>query len=151
MTGWLIVSMDILLDVAEIRLNGGFWVWDGRAITLDVMHHMFMSVIWVNFLGYLFETPAVVYFSLKAEAAEKKKTSLARVLQTILVGLGGVALVGAASGLSLFLNSVTDEWFSCAAFILLWGFLLIRLGMQMFRQKKRLTFRRRPDAALILF
>ena len=36
--GWLIVSMDLLLDVAAIRLNGGFWVWDGREITLDITH-----------------------------------------------------------------------------------------------------------------
>lgn len=27
---WLTVTMDIFLDVAAIRLNGGFWVWDGR-------------------------------------------------------------------------------------------------------------------------
>ena len=66
-------------------------------------------------------------------------------------GLDGVVVVGAASGLSLFLNAVTDEWFSCATFILLWGFLLIRLGLLLFRQKKSLIFRGRPDAALILF
>ena len=35
-TGWLIVTMDILLDVAAIRLDGGFWVWDGREITLEI-------------------------------------------------------------------------------------------------------------------
>ena len=27
-TGWLVVSFDILLDVAAIRLDGGFWVWE---------------------------------------------------------------------------------------------------------------------------
>ena len=43
-SGWLIVTMDLLPDVAAIRLSGGFWVWDGREITLDVTHHMFMSV-----------------------------------------------------------------------------------------------------------
>lgn len=69
--GWLIVTMDLFLDVAAIRLNGGFWVWDGREITLDITHHMFMSVIWVNFLGYLFETPAVLFFYLRSE--EKRK------------------------------------------------------------------------------
>ena len=53
-TGWLIVTMDILLDVAAIRLDDGFWVWDGREITMEITHHMFMSVIWVNFLGYMF-------------------------------------------------------------------------------------------------
>ena len=29
LSGWLIVSMDLFLDVAAIRLNGGFWVWEG--------------------------------------------------------------------------------------------------------------------------
>ena len=64
-TGFLIVSMDLLLDVAAIRLDGGFWVWDGREINTAVNHHMFMSVIWVNFLGYMFETPMVAWLTLK--------------------------------------------------------------------------------------
>ena len=78
-TGWLIVSMDLLLDVAAIRLDSGFWVWEGRKITLDVNHHMFMSVIWVNFLGYLFETPAVVFFHLWTEERGTKR-SLGRII-----------------------------------------------------------------------
>ena len=64
--GFLVVSMDLLLDVVAIRLNGGFWVWDGRQINLDINHHMFMSVIWVNFLGYMFEVPAILYITLKS-------------------------------------------------------------------------------------
>lgn len=28
--GMLIVTMDLLLDVAAIRLDGGFWVWIGK-------------------------------------------------------------------------------------------------------------------------
>ena len=134
-TGFLIVSMDLLLDVAAIRLDGGFWVWDGREINTVVNHHMFMSVIWVNFLGYLFETPAVVYFFLKAEEKADKRSIGKLILQTLLIGLGGVAVVGAASGLSLFLNDMTDEWFACVAYLFLWTLILCGMMVQAVRQK----------------
>ena len=149
-TGWLIVSMDILLDVATIRLSGGFWVWEGREITLDVTHHMFMSVIWVNFLGYLFETPAVAYLTLRSW--ERKEESTGRkILMTIGIGLAGVAIVGAASGIALGLNALTDEWFACIAFLLLWGFILVRLIMQVIRRRGELTFKGKKDWALMVF
>ena len=149
-TGWLIVSMDILLDVAAIRLSGGFWVWEGREITLDVTHHMFMSVIWVNFLGYLFETPAVAYLTLWSW--ERKEQSIARkILMTIGIGLAGVAIVGAASGIALGLNALTDEWFACIAFILLWVFILVRLVMQVIRKREELTFKGKKDWVLLVF
>ena len=149
-SGWLIVSMDLLLDVAAIRLNGGFWVWDGREITLDVTHHMFMSVIWVNFLGYLFETPAVVLLTLLSR--NRKDGSLVRkALLTVGIGLAGVAIVGAASGLSLLLNGVTDEWFACIAFLLLWGFLLARMLAQIIGGRCRLTLKGKKDWVLLLF
>lgn len=45
LSGFFVVSMDLLLDVAAIRLSGGFWVWDGRPINLVIDHHTFMSVI----------------------------------------------------------------------------------------------------------
>ena len=117
--GWLIVTMDLFLDVAAIQLNGGFWVWDGREITLEITHHMFMSVIWVNFLGYMFETPAMIFISLRTE---KKRSGLPWWKQLLAaVGIGAaVAFVGAASGISLLLNSITDEWFACIAFVSLW-------------------------------
>ena len=123
--GWLIVTMDLFLDVAAIRLNGGFWVWDGREITLEITHHMFMSVIWVNFLGYLFETPAMIFISLKTEGKRKRMPAWKQVLAALGIGLAGVVFVGAASGLSLLLNSITDEWFSCIAFALIWVFVLL--------------------------
>ena len=149
-TGWLIVSMDILLDVAAIRLSGGFWVWDGREITLYVTHHMFMSVIWVNFLGYLFETPAVAFLTLRSW--ERKEESIGRkILITIGIGLAGVAIVGAASGIALGLNALTDEWFACIAFILLWGFILVSLIMQVIRKRGDLALKGKKDWALLVF
>ena len=149
-TGWLIVSMDVLLDVAAIRLNGGVWVWEGREITLDVTHHMFMSVIWVNFLGYLFETPAVAYLMLRS--LEQKEESIGRkILITIGIGLAGVAFVGAASVIALGLNAITDEWFACIAFILLWSFILVKLIVQVIRKRGELTFKGKKDWSLLIF
>ena len=124
-TGWLIVTMDILLDVAAIRLDGGFWVWDGREITLEITHHMFMSVIWVNFLGYVFETPAMVFISMKTADKRSRMPVWKQLLAAIGIGVCGVAFVGAASGISLLLNTVTDEWFACIAFELLWCSVLV--------------------------
>lgn len=129
-TGWLIATMDVLLDVAAIRLNGGFWVWDGREISLDITHHMFMSVIWVNFLGYMFETPAMVFISLKTAEKRSGLPCWKQVLAAIGIGACGVAFVGAASGISLLLNAVTDEWFACIAFLLLWCFVLVMIIRQ---------------------
>ena len=149
-TGWLIVSMDILLDVAAIRLSGGFWVWEGREITLEITHHMFMSVIWVNFLGYLFETPAVAYLTLRAwDRAEKGL--IRKVLITVGIGLAGVVIVGVASGVSRLLNSVTDEWFACIAFVLLWAFVLIKLVIQIVVKRSRFTFKGKKDWTLLIF
>lgn len=118
--GWLIVTMDLFLDVAAIRLDGGFWVWDGRPITLDVTHRMFMSVIWVNFLGYLFETPAMVFLFLQTAGQRTHQSVTGQLLSSIGIGAAGVAFVGVASGLSLALNALTDEWFACVAFVALW-------------------------------
>jgi hypothetical protein len=150
-TGWLIVSMDMLLDVAAIRLNGGFWVWEGRPVTPDVNHHMFMSVIWVNFLGYLFETPAVVCLFLKAEEKAEKRGIGKLILQTLLIGPGGVAVVGAASGLSLFLNELTDEWFACVAYLLLWTLILCGMIVQAVRQKLSFGFSIRQNWTTLVF
>ena len=149
--GWLIVTMDLLLDVAAIRLNGGFWVWDGREINLDITHHMFMSVIWVNFLGYLFETPAVLFFYLRTE--EKRKTySLGRqILLSLGIGLLGIVFVGAASGIALGLNSVTDEWFACIAFIVLWGYILVRIVVRLAQIKPKLLPMKEIDWPLFVY
>lgn len=149
-TGWLIVSMDILLDVAAIRLDGGFWVWEGREITLAVTHHMFMSVIWVNFLGYLFETPAVVYLTLRSWETDNGSAGR-KILRTIGIGLAGVAIVGAASGLSLLLNRITDEWFACIAFVLLWSYILIRLIFRIVSRHRDYSLAGDKDWALLVF
>jgi hypothetical protein len=135
--GWLIVTMDLLLDVAAIRLNGGFWVWEGRGITPDITHHMFMSVIWVNFLGYMFETPAMIYLSLRTEKKREHLPRWKQLLWAVGIGIAGVAFVGAASGISLLLNSVTDEWFACIAFLVLWVAVLIAIVRAVIRNRLR--------------
>ena len=150
-TGWLIVTMDVLLDVAAIRLDGGFWVWDGREITLEITHHMFMSVIWVNFLGYMFETPAMVFISLKTADKRKQLPTWEQLLATIGIGLCGVAFVAAASGISLMLNSVTDEWFACIAFVLLWCFVLVMITQRCIGAGVRINSTMNMDIPVLVY
>ena len=150
-TGWLIVTMDILLDVAAIRLDGGFWVWDGREITLEITHHMFMSVIWVNFLGYMFETPAMVFISLKTAAKRARMPVWTQLLAAIGIGVCGVAFVGAASGVSLLLNSVTDEWFACIAFVLLWCFVLMMIIRRCICAGNKVTAAKNWDVPVLIY
>lgn len=149
LSGWLIVSMDLLLDVVAIRLDGGFWVWDGRQINLFINHHMFMSVIWVNFLGYMFEVPSIVYMTLKSW--EKHSDEKLNLMRSILIGLGGVAFVGICSSISLYLNKITDEWFSILAFLAIWIFVLIKLIREILAQRKNLTFGHKKDWTTFIF
>lgn len=149
LSGWLIVSMDLLLDVVAIRLDGGFWVWDGRQINLFINHHMFMSVIWVNFLGYMFEVPSIVYMTLKSW--EKQSDENLNLTRLLLIGMGGVAFVGICSAISLFLNKITDEWFSILAFLAIWIFVLIRHIREILAQRKNLTFGHKKDWTTIIF
>ena len=148
-SGWLIVSMDLLLDVVAIRLDGGFWVWDGRQINLFINHHMFMSVIWVNFLGYMFEVPSIVYMTLKSW--EKHSDEKLNLMRSLLIGIGGVAFVGICSSISLYLNKITDEWFAVLAFLAIWILVLIRLIREVLAQRKNLTFGHKKDWTTFVF
>lgn len=148
--GWLVVSMDLLLDVAAIRLDGGFWIWDGRPIDLAVTHHLLMSVVWVNFLGYMFETPALVYMI--GRRRKGRSPSISReVLMSLLIGSAAVAVVGILSSVALFLDGLTDEWFSCVAFLILWCGVFFKLIMTLAGARKNLSFRGKKDWVLFVF
>ncbi|WP_296128952.1 carotenoid biosynthesis protein [uncultured Anaerococcus sp.] len=150
LSGWLIVSMDLLLDVVAIRLDGGFWVWDGRPINLDINHHMFMSVIWVNFLGYMFEVPSIIYLTLKSWEKDHDEEKV-RVLRSILIGLGGVAFVGVYSYISLLLNKITNEWFAYLAFLAIWICVLIKLLAYLIDKRKNIIISHKKDWTVIIF
>lgn len=150
LSGWLIVSMDLLLDVVAIRLDGGFWVWDGRPINLDINHHMFMSVIWVNFSGYMFEVPSIIYMTLKSWEKDHDEEKV-RVLRSILIGLGGVAFVGVCSYISLLLNKITDEWFAYLAFLTIWIFVLMKLLAYLMNKGKDIIISHKKDWTVIIF
>ncbi len=150
LSGWLIVSFDLLLDVVAIRLDGGFWVWDGRPINLDINHHMFMSVIWVNFLGYMFEVPSIVYMTLKSWAKDAGKTEL-NIMRSLLIGILGVIFVGVCSAISLYLNQISDEWFACIAFLALWLFILVKLLATIVGQRKNIIISRKKDWPVLIF
>lgn len=118
--GFFIVTMDILLDVAAIRLDGGFWTWVGRPINYEINQSTFFSVIWVNFLGYMIETPTVVLLTLRKNARVAEKDFKRQTLHMFLIALGAIAVTAAGSLIALLLNALTDDWFSCIAFVLMW-------------------------------
>ncbi|EGS31182.1 putative membrane protein [Peptoniphilus sp. oral taxon 375 str. F0436] len=149
-SGWLIVSMDLVLDVVAIRLDGGFWVWEGRPITLAINHQMFMSVIWVNFLGYMFEVPSIVYMTLKSWEKDGDKTRL-NLARSICIGLGGVVFVGFCSLISLFLNKISHEWFAFVAFLGLWSLVFINFLAKLLGQRKRINLTRKIDWPVLVF
>lgn len=148
--GWLVVSMDLLLDVAAIRLDGGFWIWDGRPIDLAVTHHLFMSVVWVNFLGYMFETPALVYMT-ELRRKRAPSSTIKEIFISLLIGAAAVAVVGILSSVALFLDGLTDEWFSCVAFLILWCGVFFKLIMTLAGARKNLSFRGKKDWVLFVF
>ncbi|EEI86976.1 hypothetical protein HMPREF0072_0531 [Anaerococcus lactolyticus ATCC 51172] len=150
LAGWLIVSMDLLLDVVAIRLDGGFWVWDGREINLDINHHILMSVIWVNFLGYMFEVPSIVYMTLKSWENENDKAKI-NIGKSLLIGAGGVIFVGICSYISLFLDKISDEWFSFLAFSLIWTFFFIKLLAKLIKNREKISLSKKKDWTLIIF
>lgn len=63
----------------------------------------------------------------------------------------GVAFVGAASGLSLLLNTLTDEWFSCAAFVLLWCIVLVMIVRRCIREGRNLSPAKDWDVPVMIF
>ena len=65
--------------------------------------------------------------------------------------MGGIAVVGAASGLSLWLNSVTDEWFACVAFVALWCVVLVSLLIAVAKNRRHLTLKGKKDIPVIIF
>ena len=118
--GMFIVTMDILLDVVAIRLDGGFWVWVGKEIQLGIDQHTFMSVIWVNFLGYMIETPTVVLLTLNKRDKIPETDWKNQTIQMFLIALKAIGVTAVGSLAALGLNALTDDWFACAAFVLLW-------------------------------
>ena len=117
-------------------------------MSLDVTHHLFMSVVWVNFLGYMFETPALVYMT---QLRRRRESPAREIVISLLIGFGAVAVVGILSSAALYLDSITDEWFSCAAFILLWCGVFAKLVATLVRRRKHISFRGEKDRVLFLF
>ena len=69
----------------------------------------------------------------------------------IIIDLCGVAFVGAASGISLLLNAVTDEWFACIVFVLLWCFVLVMIIRRCIGAGIRITPARNWDVPVLIY
>lgn len=163
--GWLIVSLDLLLDVCAIRLNGGFWVWEGLELNQEINHHAFMSVIWTNYLGYLFETPAIIYLSMKSwqkkedhnkkqskiETAKENKISFKKLFRALRIGFYAVMIVGLASIATLYLNQLTKDWFAFIAFLILWFYIFFALVQKLRQHMNEIEFKGNIDWTLCLY
>ena len=137
--GMFIVTMDILLDVIAIRLDGGFWTWVGNPINNQITQTTFLSVIWVNFLGYMIETLAVVLLTLLKNKHVPEKNFTKQTLYMVLIGLGAVLITVASSLIALWLNSITNDWFACIAFIGIWLITLITIVVQSYKKKLKIA------------
>ena len=149
--GMFIVTMDILLDVAAIRLDGGFWTWAGKPINTEISRSTFLSVIWVNFLGYLIETPTVVLLTqIKCKKVAPRDLK-GQVKGMFLIAGGAIVVTAAGSLLALGLNMLTNDWFSCIAFSLLWLFMLGNMIRQAVGQGLRPKSVRSWDWPMLIF
>ena len=149
--GMFIVTMDILLDVVAVRLDGGFWTWVGNPINLEITQHTFMSVIWVNFLGYMIETPTVVLLTLRKNERVQKNDFKKQTLHMFLIALGAIGVTAVGSLLALFLNSVTDDWFACIAFSVLWITMIILMIRRAVQIKMRISSPKEWNLPMLLF
>ena len=93
----------------------------------------------------------MVFISLRTAAKRDRMPVWKRLRAAIGIGVCGVAFVGATSGISLLLNAITDEWFACIAFLLLWGYILVRMILQIIRKHGELTFKGRKDWTVLIF
>lgn len=150
-TGMFIVTMDILLDIVAIRLDGGFWTWVGRPITTEITQNSFMSVIWVNFLGYMIETPAVVWLTLKKCEKVREKDWAKQTGTMFLIALGGIIITSAGSLAALFFNSITNDWFACIAFLVIWISLAVIIAVRCIRSRIRISPVRKWDVPMFVF
>ncbi len=149
--GMFIVTMDILLDVVAIRLDGGFWTWIGRPISTEITQSAFMSVIWVNFLGYMIETPVVVWLILKKCEKVGEKDWAKQVRAMLLIALGGIVITAAGSLAALYFNSVTNDWFACIAFLALWISLAVTIAVRCIGSRIPISPVRKWDIPMLVF
>ena len=144
-------SMDILLDVVAIRLDGGFWTWVGNPINLEISQHTFLSVIWVNFLGYMIETPTVVLLTGIKQKRVAPDDFKKQTIGMFLIAAGSIIVTGAGSLAALGLNALTDDWFSCLAFASLWLFMAAAMIRQAFTIKLKPADMSEWDWPMIIF
>jgi len=116
-SGFLIVTMDLFLDVCAIRLSGGFWVWEGREIANTLSMESFFGVIWVNFLGYIIETPTVAFITMRKPASCSLRGHFRWLGITV---LGALLVTAAGSGAALGLDYLLGGKFSPVAFCFAW-------------------------------
>ena len=93
----------------------------------------------------------MVFISLRTAAKRDRMPVWKRLLAAIGIGVCGVAFVGATSGISLLLNAITDEWFACIAFVLLWCFVLLMIIRRCIGDGIRISLTKSRDVPVIIY
>ncbi|MPM25186.1 hypothetical protein SDC9_71676 [bioreactor metagenome] len=135
--GFLIVTMDLFLDVVAIRLDGGFWAWEGQPINLAVNAQAFMGVSWINFLGYMVMAPAVAWLILRSWDIVGDSNLKKQALYMLLNFISGVAIAGAGNVLNLLLNQLTNSVSSFVLFVIVWVALAVLVAQRTLRARFR--------------
>ena len=97
----------------------------------DIYHYSQDYFISIGFRPYQFPFfgglmwGGLTVYALRTAEKRRNLPVAKRILAAVCIDIAGVAFVGAASGIALLLNAVTDEWFAGIAFILLWIFVLV--------------------------
>lgn len=124
---------------------------DRQAIAWEIDQHTFMSVIWVNFLGYMIETPTVTWLVLRKRELLAPTHWRRQLPHMLLTSLIAILVTAGGSLLALCLNALTDDWFACLAFVLLWGTILVCILRRVLTMKPRMRLSRRADWPLTVF
>lgn len=149
--GILIVSMDISLDVIAVRLNGGFWIWEGSPIDLSISSQGLMGVAWGNYLGYLIMVPVAAYLTLRAQerigATDFKKQTLYMFVNFVCSLV--ITMVG--SSMALWLDDITNGWFAFILFPSVWIGMAVVIGLRAYKGKAKLAKIKDWDWPMVIF
>lgn len=154
-SGFIIVTMDIFLDVIAIRLDGGFWKWLNTDLNYLINNTGFMSVIWVNFLGYMFEVPAVTILSIISEDKFNQNPSRKVLFKNFLVVFKNIILAilitASFSALSLLFDSFTNNYFSMIVFIILYILIFIIIVYNSIKDGREIRKLKGIDYSCLIF
>lgn len=151
LSGWVIVTTDLICDVIAIRLDGGFWTWANVPVTLAISKEAFMGVPWGNFLGYLVMIPTVVWLFLWSQQRTNEDDHGRQVVYMVAIAVVGGVIAMAGNFAAYKVNLEMNSCFTVAAFVILWSTLAIMMVSKAVKEKARLSDFRQWNMPMLIF